>query len=146
MVTRAREGESYSREIEHTADVAIEVEAPTLSALFERAGLGMLALMVDLATIAPRERRVVAVEADDRESLFHDWLQTLLVRFQAGLFVPCALAVDELSECALRGWAEGERIDVSRHGIHTEIKGVTYHALAVRETATGWWARIVFDV
>src|SRR5204862_253412 len=56
MVTRARDPGPFVREIEHTADLGLEVEAPSLPLLFERAGLGMLALMIDLAAVEPREQ------------------------------------------------------------------------------------------
>src|SRR5439155_1340199 len=85
----------FVREIEHTADLGLEVEAPSLPLLFERAGLGMLALMIDLAAVEPRERVAIALAADDREALLHDWLQHLLVRLQAGPFAMSELAVEE---------------------------------------------------
>src|SRR2546428_529769 len=44
MVTRARDGGPFAREVEHTADLGLEIEAPTLPLLFERAGLAMLRL------------------------------------------------------------------------------------------------------
>src|SRR5881394_618588 len=103
MVTRARDPGPFVREIEHTADLGFEVEAPSLPLLFERAGLGMLGLMIDLA-------------------------------------------VEEVSERTLRAWGAGERVDRARHHFYTEVKGVTYHQLALRETAGGWWARIILDV
>ncbi len=146
MVTRARDLGPCVRELEHTADLGLEVEAPSLPLLFERAGLAMLGLMIDLATVEPRERDAIALAADDREALFHDWLQHLLVRLQTGAFACGELTVEELSERALRAWGAGERVDRARHCLHTEVKGVTYHELAVRETATGWWARVIFDV
>src|SRR5216117_3997749 len=136
MVTRARDLGPCVREIEHTADLGLEVEAPSLPLLFERAGLGMLALMSGLAAVEPRERVAIALAADDREALLHDWLQHLLVRLQAGPFAMSELAVEEVSERVLRG----------RHRLYTEVKGVTYHRLALRETAGGWWARIILDV
>jgi SHS2 domain-containing protein len=146
MVTRARDAGPLAREIEHTADLGLEVEAPTLAALFERAGLAMLGLMIDLAAVEPRERVALALEAEDREALLHDWLQALLVRLQAGSFAVSELAVEAVSERTVRGWGAGERVDRARHPFYTEIKGVTYHELAVRETAAGWWARIIVDV
>jgi SHS2 domain-containing protein len=146
MVTRARDPAPLAREIEHTADLGLEVEAPTLAVLFERAGLAMLGLMIDLAAIEPRERVTLAVEAEDREALLRDWLQALLVRFESGAFAPSELAVEAVDEHAVHGWGAGERIDPARHCIYTEIKGVSYHELAVRETAAGWWARIILDV
>src|SRR5947207_925286 len=45
-----------------------------------------------------------------------------------------------------RAWGAGERVDRARHHFYTEVKGVTYHQLALRETAGGWWARIILDV
>ncbi len=146
MVTRARDLGPGVRELEHTADVGLEVEAPSLPLLFERAGLGMLALMIDLATVEPRQSIVIALAAEDREALLHDWLQHLLVRLQAGRFAVSELTVDEVSAGALRARGAGEPVDRARHHLHTEVKGVTYHQLAVRETAGGWWARVILDV
>ena len=146
MVTRARDPGLLAREIEHTADLGLEVEAPTLGALFERAGLAVLGLMLELATVEPRERIEVAVEAADREALLHDWLHALLVRLQGGGFAVSELAVEAVTERSVRGWGAGERVDRARHPVYTEIKGISYHELAVRQTAAGWWARIIVDV
>jgi SHS2 domain-containing protein len=146
MVTRARDPGPLAREIEHTADLALEVEAPSLGVLFERAGLGMLALMIDLAAVEPRERVELACAAEDRETLLRDWLQSLLVCLQADQVALCELGVEAISEGAVRGWGRGERVDRSRHRLSTEIKGVTYHELAVCERDGGWWARFILDV
>jgi SHS2 domain-containing protein len=146
MVTRARDGGPLVREIEHTADLGLEVEAPTLAALFERAGLGMLGLAIDLASVEPRERRPLQCEADDREELLRDWLQALLVCLQADGVALSELAVETVTDRLVRGWGAGERLDRSRHAVYTEIKGVSYHQLEIRETRPGWWARFILDV
>ena len=146
MPTRARDPGLVVREIEHTADVGFEVEAPTLGVLFERAGLATLGVAVELETVAPRERLALEVHAEDTVSLLHDWLQHLVVRLQAGRFAVCELAVDEVGGGALRARGAGEPVDRARHRLHTEVKGVTYHQLAVRQTAGGWWARVIVDV
>jgi SHS2 domain-containing protein len=146
MVTRARDPGPLAREIAHTADVGLEVEAPTLPLLFERAGLAVLALMLDLAAVEPRERVALAIDAPGTEELLHDWLQDLAVRAQTGGLVACELEVTHLDACSVRGTAAGERVNPSRHHLYTELKGVTYHQLAVRPTDGGWWARIILDV
>lgn len=146
MTTRARDGDPLGHEIEHTADLGLEVEAPTLAVLFERAGLAMLGLMLDLTPLEPRDRVALAVEADGLEEVFHDWLQMLLVRFQTDGFAACELDVTRVDERVVRATAAGERVDPARHPLYTEIKGVTYHALAVRRTDGGWWARVILDV
>jgi SHS2 domain-containing protein len=146
MVTRARDAGPLAREIEHTADLGFEVDAPTLTELFERAGLALLGMMIDLARLEPAERIELAVEADDVEMLLHDWLQDLLVRFQTQGFAACEIALAAVSDRRLVGNAAGRRIDPLRDALYTEIRGVTYHQLAVRPTADGWWARVILDV
>ena len=146
MPTRASDPGLVVREIEHTADVGFEVEAPTLGVLFERAGLATLGVAVGLETVAPRERLPLEVHAEDTVSLLHDWLQQLVVVLQARGIALSELAVEEVSEVLVRGWGAGERVDRGRHRLCTEVKGVSYHELAVRETATGWLARVILDV
>ena len=146
MTTRAGDLGAAVREIEHTADLGIEVEAPTLPLLFERAGIATLALMLDLAAIEPRTRATIALAADDVEELLHDWLQALVVRVQTDGLAFAELTVDAIDGQSVRGEGAGERVDPRRHRTYTEIKGVTYHQLAVRERPGGWWARVIFDV
>ena len=146
MTTRAGDLGAGVREIEHTADLGIEVEAPTLPLLFERAGIATLALMLDLGAIEPRTRATIALAADDIEELLHDWLQALVVRMQTDGLAFAELTVEAIDAQSVRGEGAGECVDLQRHRTYTEIKGVTYHQLAVRETADGWWARVIFDV
>ncbi|HLY38405.1 MAG TPA: archease [Candidatus Binatia bacterium] len=146
MPTRAGDPGLVVREIEHTADVGFEVEAPTIAALFERAGLATLAIAIGLETVERQERIALEVRADDLTSLLHDWLQQLVVVLQARGIALSELGVDDVSEVAVRGWGAGERVDRGRHRLYTEVKGVTYHELAVQQTAAGWSARVILDV
>jgi len=146
MPTRAGDPGMVVREIEHTADVGFEVEAPTLAALFERAGLATLSVAVGLESVERRERVALEVRADDLPTLLHDWLQEVVVVLQARGVALSEIAVEEISEGVVRGWGAGERIDRGRHRLYTEVKGVSYHALDVRQTAVGWSARVILDV
>ena len=146
MVTRARDPGPLAREIEHTADLGLEIEAPTLGVLFERAGLAVLGLVVDLAAVEPRTRIELGVAAEGHEALLHDWLQTLLLRLQTDGFALSELGVEAVDTDRVRSWGAGEPLDRARHAIYTEIKGVSYHELAVQETAAGWRGRIILDV
>ncbi len=146
MATRARDGGVPAREIEHTADVGFEVEAPTLPVLFERAGLAVLSVMADLSTVEPRTRTTFGCSAPAVEELLHDWLQALVVRVQADAFLVCELDVVACDATSLRAELVGEGIDPMRHRLHTEVKAVTWHQLAVEPRAGGWWARLILDV
>ena len=134
------------REFAHTADVGFEVGAPTLPALFERAALGLAATIAELDGVAARERRTVAVQADDRTALLHDFLHAVLLLAQVDGFLLSAVEVREAGEMELRAVVLGEPFDIGRHHLHGEVKAVTWHGLAVERTDAGWRARVLLDV
>ena len=134
------------REIEHTADVGIEVEADTAADLFCCAGRALFSLMVNLERVEPREERLVSVRAEDWEELFHDWLSHLLREFLQDGFIAAQLAIEAIDKTQLRARLTGEKLDYDRHDFETEIKAVTYHQLAVAHENDHWRARVIFDV
>ena len=144
MSTRAGDPTWSAREIAHTADVGFEVDAPGWNELLERAALVVAAMIVSLDGVAPRETLRLEVDAADREELLHDWLQAVLVHVQGG-FVPCEVAV-EASDTRLAATLRGEPMDPARHRVHGEVKGVTWHGLAVLETPAGLRTRVILDV
>lgn len=128
-------------EIEHTADWALYVWAPNPSLLFAQAAQGMYWLMEISLRLGERVERVLDLEGDD--------LETNLVGF--------------LSELLYLGEAEGlgfDKFAISLAGQHLhaivrggpiieqrkEIKAVTFHNLAVRQTEKGFEVTVVFDV
>jgi len=144
MTTRAGDPAWSAREIEHTADVGFEVDAPEWRSLLERAALVVAALIVSLDDVTARETATIDVTADTREELLHDWLQAVLVRVQAG-FVPCEIAV-QATDATVAAVLRGEALDSARHRVHGELKGVTWHGLGVEEFPGGLRARVILDV
>ncbi len=134
------------REFAHTADVGFEVEAPTMEALFEGAALGLSAAIADLDGVAARERRTVTVSAVDRTALLHDFLHAILLLAQVDGFLVSGIEVVAIDGEAVRAVVAGEPVDPARHRLHGEVKAVTWHGLAVEQTASGWHARILLDV
>jgi len=129
------------RELEHTADWALEVWAPDLAALLAEAARGMYRLMGVVLADGPRQGRRIELAGADRESLLVDFLAELLYLAESD-----GLAFDVLELEAAEG-----RLAASLEGApmqsHTkDIKAVTYHRLEVRDTARGMETRIVFDV
>lgn len=133
-------------EIEHTADLGIEVTAGDLSTLFASAGEALFALMVDPQTIEIRDEVAVAVTGDGPEELLHSWLCELLAQFNVRGFIGKSCQVEAVAEARASGKIQGEKLDLARHGFHTEIKGVTYHDFRVWEADGSWHARVIFDV
>ncbi len=156
-------GELYRgvRAIEHTADVAIEVTAPTLEQLFDRAAHGTFAMIAGADEIEPgshaegsppgeessdhrsREERVLALAADDLAGLLALWLRELLFLHEVrGLaYIGARFAsIDGRHLSATVGLGRDPRPPVR------EIKGVTYHGLSAARENDTWRARIIFDV
>lgn len=141
----ANERATY-REIEHTADLGIEVTASDLSGLFAAAGEALYGMIVDPAAIEERQEINVSATGDNPEDLLHAWLCELLALFNVQGFVGKHCKIDHLSDGQVQGRVSGETLDLKRHGFHTEIKGVTYHDFRVWQEAGAWHARIIFDV
>ncbi len=133
--------------LDHTADGGLEVEAPDLPTLFERAAAGAEALVETTSSPAAApspavETVPIALEAGDVALLLADWLRELLFLQQVRGKSLRRAQFDELTTTRLSARLElapaGEAI--------REIKGVTYHGLEVSRDAEGWHARIIFDV
>jgi len=134
------------REIEHTADLGIEVTAADLASLLSSAGEALFGLIADLGTIEAREEIAISAMGNGPEDLLHAWLCELLAQFNVNGFVARSCEIHRLTNGRVDGTIRGEKLDLSRHGFHTEIKGVTYHDFKVWEENGAWHARVIFDV
>jgi SHS2 domain-containing protein len=137
---------AWFREIEHTADLGIEVEAETAASLFQCAGLALFSLMVQPAGVEAREVREETVSAEGWEDLLHDWLSRLLHVFLQDGFIAANITVLDITETCIHARLAGEKLEYERHEFETEIKAVTYHQLSVRQEGGYWKARVIFDV
>lgn len=125
----------------HTADWALDVWAPDLIGLLQQAARGMYALMHARQQAEPRESYRFEIAVPDREALLVTFLSELLYFTQR----------DDVSFDRFELTLDGERLIAEVEGapiesVAKEIKAVTYHNLAVRDTARGVEATIVFDV
>jgi SHS2 domain-containing protein len=134
------------REIEHTADVGIEVTADSLPALFASAGEALYALIADRETINRHQDISIRATGNDRGELLHAWLCELLALFNVRGFIGKHCQIAHISDREVHGRVSGEQLNLKRHAFHTEIKGVTYHDFKVWQEAGTWHARVIFDV
>lgn len=148
-------------EIEHTADLGLEIEAASLEGLFQRAAAGMMAL-VRATEAEPLERprdeplseappapapRSVRIELDGGEpdvaALLVRWLRELLYLQEVAGFVYYDATFQRLDESGLRATV---RPDPGPSRQIRELKGVTYHGLEVERNGDRWRARVIFDI
>ena len=134
------------REIEHTADVGIEVTAPDLPTLFASAGEALYSLIADPATVQSEEGIAVSATGSGTEELLHEWLSELLGLFNIRGFIGKRCEISHLTEEQVVGKISGEKLDLQRHTFHTEIKGVTYHDFKMWQDKGEWHVRVIFDV
>ena len=138
--------------IEHTADLAIEVQAASLQLLFEGAAHGTTGVLLGgeggvagPSTAVTSVWRDISLRAADREALLVDWLGELLyIQLSDGLLFAAA-EIEELGETALVARA-GFTLPSNGAVVQRELKGVTYHDLEVSRDSRGWFARVVFDI
>lgn len=129
------------REIQHTADWALQIWAPDLSGLLIQAAQGMNALMGAAGNAAPRHTMRIDCPAPDAESALVGFLNEILFQMEE-----TGLVFDQYT-LHIEGdhlWAEiqgSQRIRIDK-----PVKAVTYHALKIQTSQRGLEATVVFDV
>lgn len=139
--------------IDHTADVGIRVWGKGWREIFHSAAEGMLSIVVDLNTVAAREKREIRIEGENGEELLLKWLREILFLMEEGGMVFSKIEVirDNFShknsyKYFIYAALKGEKINLSRHDICTEIKAVTRHGFFLKRNGPLWEAKILFDV
>jgi SHS2 domain-containing protein len=131
--------------IDHTADVGIQVSAPSLEGLFETAGLAFTELVTSADSLDCRTERRFKLQEDDIEILLVSWLQELLYLLDTEGLIFGRFQV-KLQDSSLEAAAWGDVFDPDVHEMRTEIKAITYHQLEVVKSEDGWQAQVIFDI
>jgi SHS2 domain-containing protein len=137
------------RFIDHTADVAADLDARSPGELFASAAEALTDTMTPLEGVRPSVTQSVTLDAATLEDLLVDWLNELLYRFEVQnmLFSQASVAVEQRDgRWHLAATVSGEPFDSVRHLSRVLVKGATYHGLRVGCDAGVWHARIVLDI
>ncbi|MCK5635886.1 MAG: archease [Thermoplasmatales archaeon] len=132
--------------IDHTADVGLKAYGKTLSEAFENAAKGMFDIITDSSEVESIGQYDIELEASNLEQLLVDWLSDLLYLNTARnlVFGFFKVDLDEKSN-KLNAIIFGERFDLSKHKIGSEIKAVTYHILEVKNKKP-YHVQVLFDI
>jgi SHS2 domain-containing protein len=134
---------------EHTADLGVRLRGATLPALFAAGARALYHAHGDLRLAGPLATETIELAAATMEDLLHDWLAELLFRLAARQrrYDRLVLEVEEEPAPRLTARLSGGAVDYARSLVNAEVKGVTYHQLAVaREPDGTWQATVIFDV
>ncbi len=128
--------------VDHTADWAIRVTAPSAEEFFRRAALGLYRVAgLRLAGKSRRSHRLQLV-AVDWESLLVAWLNELVFLKEMRNEAYPEIEVVTLDGKHINALLRGGRVAAWNR----EIKAVTYHNLRVDTGPDEWQATVVFDV
>ncbi|MCK4902452.1 MAG: archease [Thermoplasmatales archaeon] len=132
--------------IDHTADVGVKAYGRTLSEAFENAAKAMFDIITDTSEIESVGQYNIELEAPDLEQLLVDWLSELLFLNSAKnlVFGFFKMDLDEKNK-KLTAKVFGEKFDLSKHKIGSEIKAVTYHMLEVKKKKP-YHVQVLFDI
>lgn len=132
--------------VDHTADLALCIRAGSWAELMRRAAAGLYGVLGELAVADTGLRDRVALSADSREGLLHDWLAELLYHFEAEGF--CAMDIEfvALTDTSLEARLRWHRVDAANSTFYREVKAITYHELTVEQHDGQWEARVILDI
>lgn len=141
--------------INHTADLGILLYGKDLKELFGNAAYALSDIITDVSRINEKITKEIKVEGMDLEQLMINWLSELLYYYEVDSLIFKRYAIIYINKVAknqkqsfftLKAKAYGEKFDLERHIINTEIKAVTYHQIEVRKDNDRWRVRIIFDL
>lgn len=136
------------RHLDHTADVGVEIRAPSLDELLLGGVEGMTELILGEARPGEEETREVEAEGADPALLLRNLLRELLYLHEAEGFAvaSASIRVERDEDGTLRALLEA-RGGKDPAPPDRELKGVTLHGLVAEEGEDGrWFGRVIFDV
>lgn len=132
-----------SQALEHTAEVRLRIQAPSLAELLAEAGraLGAVELGGEAARPVGAWRRV-EVRSADRDALLVDWLNELVFLAETERWVPVDFQMLTVTATTVRARVRGVRLPESP----ARVKAATFHGLRIAETPAGLAADVILDV
>ncbi|MFH1275707.1 MAG: archease [Candidatus Woesearchaeota archaeon] len=135
--------------LDHTADILFEAEGKTLEELFEQCGLAVEESQVDLDKVEPLEKKEWHSINPKVNALLFDFLDDLLFYKDAEqlIFSKFQVELKEVEgEYHFHVTAFGEKLNVDKHHPKVDVKAITMHMFQVKQTTSGWWAKVLIDI
>ncbi|MBW1731154.1 MAG: archease [Deltaproteobacteria bacterium] len=133
--------------LDHTADLGMAVRANSLEELFESAAIALTNLFVKQKGRASPKEVTIALTGQDLADTMVRWLGEILYLFEGERLIFIGVKHLALSPPGhLEAIISAAPFDPEQDEILHEIKAVTYHQSAVKQTNTGWEAKVIFDI
>lgn len=128
---------------ELTGELELTVESGSEEGVLHESTGALTELLGGGASAADGElvTRDVTVDADDRATLLHAWLEELVFLADGEGVIADSVRFDVVDERGLRATVTGHRGEPAR-----VVKAVTHYRLAFERSRDGWRASVVFEV
>ncbi len=141
---------STYRFLPHTTDAYIEAQGETFERALENAALALFDTMCEVRAVSHRVSDRIQIKGRDEVSLLHDWLESLLLKFELEQMVYSKFQVSPISKSddglVTSGMISGEKFDRVKHSAKVEVKAVTYHRIEVARTTSMVTVRYILDL
>lgn len=133
--------------LNHTADIAFDIEADTLNELFAEAFLGWRESVIDTNKFEGDIEINVSLAADSLEELLVEFLNEINFLLTVKKFAGLKLGQLNTNEniITLDVKLSGRNLDDAIE-LKEEIKAVTYHQMEIKNINGKYFVRVVFDI
>jgi SHS2 domain-containing protein len=132
------------RQLDHTADLALELWGESEEDVLLAGAEGVVAIMTEGGQVEERDRRVVHIDAVDAQDRLVQWLNEIVFAAVHGGFLFGSADIALEGTTGLLATVRGEPDAAAR--VVAELKSATYHDLELGERDGAWRARVVIDV
>ncbi len=131
---------------DHTADVVLVVEAPTLKELFEESVLALAGYIAgkEISCEDCQAKRIVQVSSPEIDLLIADFLNEVLSASIVDKVLYCQAKIQDL-ETEDENHVVAEICGITAEWEH-DVKAVTYHDLKLEKTKSGYLFKCVLDI
>jgi SHS2 domain-containing protein len=132
------------RQLDHTADLALELTGPSQEEVLLAGAEAVIDIMTEGAPVVEAAERTVAIDAVDEGDRLVQWLNEIVVAAVCDGFLFASGDIELVGATGLRARLRGEAGAGAK--VVAELKSATYHDLALDHDQDGWRARVVIDV
>ena len=140
------------RDLDHPADLWLEVRGDTLPDLAENALFALFDTLLDTESVEVEKMVEITVRGAGPAEALRSLLAEALFLFDSERFAAAGAVVraevrDAPGDTVLSAELWGRQVSPSDVGLKTEVKAVTHHRFRVTsEPGRGWTATVLFDV
>ena len=134
--------------LEHTADVKILVEESSLNKAFSTSALAMKEVIAEQIKVAPKIKKEIHVQADNKEALLYSFLEEFLYLVDAKNFVISKPPIVKIEEKGKKFVLDAKIIgdDAKKYIFTNDVKAITYNDMFIKEEKGKVTIHFVLDV